>query len=159
MIMTKPKRRIIKDLPVGHVNISSVDWKEKALAAEPTGKGNLLCIDGFFGRMFRSCAECVDDELDEYVRMYNESCRRFDEDPAHECYEVQSWNDLYCLHGLIPSIAGDEWGYTNTEDYRVDMEFETKLIEQGEYYELFGEKYYIYFPRDYCVPSPCYKEV
>ena len=72
--MVKPKRRIIKDLPVGHINITSVDWKEKALAAEPTGKGNLLCIDGFFGRMFRSCAECVDDELNEYVRMYNESC-------------------------------------------------------------------------------------
>jgi len=155
-----PKRRaIIKDVPVAHICLDGIDWKQKAVAAEPTGKGDLLCIDGWFGRMFRSCEECVRDELDEYVQMYRESCARLDEDPAHVCYEVQNWNDLYYLHGLMPCVAGDEWGYTNTEDYRVNMEFCVEYINSGTYYELFGEPYLIYTPKDGCYPDPCYKEV
>ena len=156
----RPKSHVIvKDIPVAHINLDGIDWKQKAVAAEPTGKGDLLCIDGWFGRMFRSCRECVEDELDEYVRMYNEMCARLDEDPAHEYYEVLSWNDLYYLHGLMPSIAGDEWGYTNTDDYRVDMDFRIEYIDHGEYYELFGEPYIVYYPYDWCTPDACYKEV
>lgn len=156
----RSERKPIKivDLPCGSIE----RWpnaKEQASCAEKTGKGDLLVIDGFLGRMFRSDEGCVRDELNEFIRRYNESCMRLDEDPAGEYFEVMNWNDLYTLHGLIPNIAGDMFGYTNSEDYRVDLAFDVRMVEDGEFTERFGEKYLYYEPMEFCLPDPCYKEV
>lgn len=134
-------------------------YREKALAAEPTGKGDVLIVDGFFGRMFRSHPDCVDDELDEFVRQYNEMCQKLDEDPAHEFFEVLSYNDLYYLHGIVPGYAQGSWGWTNTDDYRVNLEFDRKFVEDNDWAELFGEGFYYYCPKEFCVPDPCFMEV
>ena len=149
-------------MQIGRILLSKIDndmAKKKAIAAEPTGKGDLLIIDGFFGRMFRSDEGCVRDELDEYCRQYNEICRRLEEDPAHEYYEVLNYNDLYGLHGIIPSVAGNLYGYTNSEDYSVDLKFDIQYITEGEWVDMFGEPYLYYQPYEWCYPDPCYMEV
>lgn len=156
------KLRRTVSIPLGRVLLSTIDEKmakEKAMAAEPTGKGNLLVVDGFFGRMFRSDEGCVRDEIDEFCREYNEMCRQLDEDPAHQYVEVLSWNDLYRLHGIIPAVAQDVWGYTNSEDYRVHMQFEFTYVTEGKWAELFGEPFLLYEPREQCYPEPGYMEV
>ena len=154
-------KRSIKIVPMMVLKpMQSINYHEKAIAAEPTGKGEVLCIEGFFGRMFRSDPGCVRDELDKYSEKYREICDRYDEDPAHEYYEVLNWNDLYYLHGIIPSIAGGNWGYTNTPDYRCsDIVFDSEYVEDGEWYDMFGEAYFYYNPREYSVPMECYMEV
>ena len=166
MIKTVPRKII--PMQVGRTLITTgfrsslfdeVHMKQKAVCAEPTGKGNLLILDAYFGRMFRSDEGCVRDELDEYCRLYYELCRKLDEDPAHQYYEVLSWNELYSLHGIIPSIAGDSFGYTNTDDYRVELDFDVGLITDGEWVEKLGEPFLCYQPFEWCYPNPCYMEV
>ena len=159
--MIATTQRKIVPMQIGSIMLSKIDEKlarQKALAAEPTGKGDLLIIDGFFGRMFRSDEGCVRDEIDEFCRQYDEMCRQLDEDPAHEYVEVLSWNDLYRLHGIIPGIAQDQWGYANSEDYRVHMKFEIKYVTEGPWVDLFGEPFLFYEPREQCYPDPCYLE-
>lgn len=159
--MARTAHRKIVPMQMGFITLSKIDEKlarQKALAAEPTGKGNLLIIDGFFGRMFRSDEGCVRDELDEYCRQYTENCRRLDEDPAHEYYEVLSWNDLYALHGIIPGMVQDQWGYANSDDYRVELSFNIDYITEGKWVDLLGEPYLIYYPMEWCYPDPCYLE-
>ena len=137
-----------------------INYREKAIYAEPTGKGDLLIVEGFFGRQFRSEQGCVDEELDRYSEMYRELCRRYDEDPAKEYCEVQSWNELYFLHGIIPNVAGGNWGYANTPDYRVqDIDWDRRMVTDGEWREMFGEDFYYYCPKPYCVPYDYYLEV
>ena len=160
--VNKPKLRKTVMMPVGQVLLSKIDEKMakvKAAAAEPTGKGDLLIIDGFFGRMFRSDEGCVRDELNEFCRQYNEMCRQLDEDPAHQYFECMNWNDLYALHGVIPSIVGDQWGYSNSEDYRVEMDFQVSFVTDNDWVEKFGEPYLYYEPYEWCYPDPCYLEV
>lgn len=160
--METVRKTKVVPMQIGRILLSRIDSdmaKRKAIAAEPTGKGNLLVIDGFFGRMFRSDEGCVRDELDEYCRQYNEICRRLEEDPAHEYYEVLNYNDLYGLHGIIPSVAGNLYGYTNSEDYSVDLKFDIEYITEGEWVDKFGEPYLYYQPKEWCYPDPCYMEV
>ena len=160
MIRTAPRK--IVQMQMGQIMLSKIDSdlaRKKAVAAEPTGKGDLLIIDGFFGRMFRSDEGCVRDELDEFCREYNEYCRRLDEDPAGEYFEVMNWNDLYSLHGIIPSIAGNQWGYSNSEEYRVEMGFRVDYVTEGEWVKKLGEPYLYYEPYEWCYPDPCYMEV
>lgn len=137
-----------------------VSYREKALAAEPTGKGDVLCIEGFFGRIFRSDPDCVKDELEQYSQRYIEMCEKSDEDPAHKYYEVMNWNDLYYLHNVVPSIAGGCWGYTTSDDWRVpSIDWDMEYVEKGEWFEMFGEPYFYYNPKQYSVPFECYLEV
>lgn len=160
--MENRRKGKVVPMQIGRILLSKIDddmAKKKAVAAEPTGKGDLLVIDGFFGRMFRSDEGCVRDELDEYCRQYNEICKRLEEDPAHEYYEVLNYNDLYGLHGIIPSVAGNLYGYTNSEDYSVDLKFDIEYITEGEWVDKFGEPYLYYQPKEWCYPDPCYMEV
>lgn len=130
-------------------------FKNKAKYAEPTGKGDLLIIEGYFGRMFRSAEKSVRKELREYCDQYKELCRRFDEDPAKQYYEVLAWNELYNRHTITPSVAGDEWGYRNSDDYRVELDFYIQLHTSGPWVERLGEAYLYYEPYEWCPPFPC----
>ena len=150
----------IRDIPVLTPNFYAVvNGKEKATYAEPTGKGNLLIVEGFFGRMFRSSEECVRRELKEFSEKNDYYCRLNDEDPRHEFYEVLSWNDLYELHGLIPTYGGNLWGYTNSEDYRTDILWDIEMVTSGMWAEQFGEPFLLYSPREGSYPMECYLEV
>lgn len=134
-------------------------FKNKTIYAEPTGTGNLLVVDGFFGRMIRASEKFVRDKIDEYCEEYKTICKRLDEDPAAQYFEVMSYNDLYYKLHLIPSIVGDQWGYTNSEDYRVNLKFYIHLFTDGPWVERFHEQFLYFVPYEYCSPDPCYLEV
>lgn len=152
------KARIVDMMVAGPMSEATI--RKKAVSAEPTGKGDLLVVNGWTGRMFRSEEGCVRDELEEFNRKYQEDCRRLDEDPAHEYYEVTNWGDLYCLHGIIPMEGSSHEGWTNDEDHRVaSIDFDCYMVTEGEWVERLGEPYLYYCPRDYCLPDPCYMEV
>lgn len=159
VIVPQKRLRKIKPLVVAKPR-SDVDWVRKAELAEPTGMGDILCIEGYFGRPFRSDPELVDDILCEFADMHDRMCQRFDEaEDGQKQYEVMCWNDLYRMLNLIPSTAGDQYGYVNSEDYRVDgIDFETKWIDQGEWVDCFREPFYYFRPKDGCGPDPCYLE-
>ena len=160
-----PKFYEVRDIPYLVPNYQALmDFKAKAVAAEPTGKGNLLVMEGFFGRLFRSSEECVRKELKEYKEKYERLCRMFDEDPAHEYVEVMNWNELYELHGLFPTIAGNLYGYTNTEAYRTDILWTIEMVTPshqllGEWAEKFGEPFLYYYPNEGSQPESWYLEV
>ena len=150
----------VRDIPYLTPNFEALmDFKSKALAAEPTGKGNLLVMEGYFGRLFRSSEECVRKELKEYKEKYEKLCQMFDEDPAHEYVEVINWNDLYALHGILPTIAGNLYGYTNTEDYRTDIYWTIEMVTEGEWVKKFGEPFLYYYPNEGSQPESWYLEV
>lgn len=154
----RPKARIVDMMVAGPMSEGTI--RKKAVSAEPTGKGDLLVVNGWTGRMFRSDEGCVRDELKEFNRKYLEDCARYDEDPAHMYCEVMNWNDLYYLHGLIPIEGGDHEGWTNSEDYRVSsIDFNCKMVTEGDWVNLLGEPYLYYSPKEWCYPDPCYMEV
>ena len=156
----KPIRRI-KVLAVARPKLET-DWFKKAELAEPTGMGDTLCIEGYFGRVFRSDRQLVEEILAEQCDMYDRMCERFDKAKENEkeaVMEVLCWNDLYRMLNLIPSIAGDSYGYVNSPDYRVSaMDFDTKWCDQGEWVDCFREPFFYFNPKPFCVPDPCYLE-
>lgn len=137
-------------------------WLKKAQYAEVTGLGEHLCIEGYFGRIFRSDPALIEEALCEYGDMYQRMCNRYDEAPENnkaDVAEVMCWNDLYRMLNLIPSIAGDQYGYVNSEDYRIDaMDFDTKEVDQGEWVDLFREPFYYFAPKPGSYPDPWYLE-
>lgn len=136
------------------------DWKKKAKYAEPTGMGDLLCYETWFGRIFRSDEDFVRDVVAEFCEEYKEMCMKMDEDPAHQYFEVTSYDDLFNMLHLMPGYGPEGWGYSNTEDYRVNLEFDILRHTVGSsLYEKFGEDVLTITPRDYCAPDPCYLEV
>lgn len=100
---------------------------------EETGKGQLLCYLGYSGRFFRSDEGCVRDEIDYFIDEYNKSCERYDADPANEYEEALSLNDLYYLLGVTDSYFGHQWVYPNTEEYRVHLKINVKLLKKEDF--------------------------
>ena len=134
--------------------------KELLQTIESTGRGNDLCYEFYLGRLFRDDAESCRDNCLEYSRIYRESCERLDEDPAHAYYEVQNFNDLYKMIGIRPSGAGDSFGYTNDDEWRVSsIDWDFEWVESGPMADEFGEKIFFFGPREYCVPQQYYREV
>jgi hypothetical protein len=83
---------------------------------EQTGYGNLLCIEGYSGRIFRSSKEAVDNAIAEL----ND---RFDHG------EYLSLNDFYDLLGIVGTHFGDQFGWPANPDY-IDspIVMETNLV-------------------------------
>lgn len=72
------------------------------VVAEETGKGDLLCFEGYSGRWFRSSKQAVQEAMRELQKC------------IEEC-EYVSFNDLYDLLGLEKTHFGEEYGWINTE--------------------------------------------
>lgn len=164
------KIRQVKPLLVIEPNISRIDYKAKAVAAEPTGTGDTLCLDELFPRLFRADIKFVEKMLLEYQNEYAQMCRRMNEDlemqrqagidpPLPHYYEVLNYNDLYNKLLLIPSPIGDAWGYTNSEDYQVDLSFDYYFHTDDEYSKRYGEPVFTFCPRIGAYPDPCYLDV
>ena len=137
-------------------------FKTKLQTIEDTGYGNLLCYEDYGARIFLSSEEEVRAGVKRFVDNYNRMCRMFDEDPKHEYFEVMNWNDLYHELHIVESFFGNTWGYSNNEEYRVDLQFNIYLIENtvGTYFQNMADKVLIIEPLDqYCVPFDFYMEV
>jgi hypothetical protein len=71
--------------------------------AEETGKGNLLCFDGYSGRWFRSNEDAVVQAIKAFSDMVKAG-------------GYVSWNDLFRLYGIEESHFGFQWGYPSDGD-------------------------------------------
>lgn len=114
------------------------------VSVENTGHGNLLCLDGYSGRYFRSSKEAVDDAI---AILNDEYCQG----------EYLSFNDLYRLWGIGETHFGNQFGWPGSEDYHCGViRFKTTLVENCEEY---GEDIYIIEPEWGCYPMECWMEV
>ena len=72
--------------------------------AEETGKGDLLCYEGYSGRWFRSNKKAVEEAEREFSNWFKEG-------------EYLCLNDFYDLLGIETTIFGNQFGYAASEDY------------------------------------------
>ncbi len=102
--------------------------------AEETGKGKLLCYDGYSGRWFRSNEEAVVKAIKVFSDMVKAG--------GGVC-----WNDLFTLYGIEESHFGFQWGYPACgEDFGYNYEdgvpmyvtriFDDKYMEDVLYIDL-----------------------
>lgn len=116
MKLRKPEKEIIKCI------------------AEETGKGNLLCFDGYSGRWFRSNEDAVVKAIKTFSDMVKAG-------------GYVSWNDLFKLYGIEESHFGFQWGYPSYDegfgyDYSegvpmyVSRVFDDKYMEDVLYIDL-----------------------
>lgn len=152
--------RTIIDIPQGHFYRDLVNGAVR-ISVEETGKGDLLCYEAYGGRFFRSSEKAVRKAVDTFVKNYERACRMQDEDPAHMYVEVFNFNDLYSLLGIVPSHFGEHWGYTNAEDYRVNLRFDITLVDQltESYFERIREPVLVIELNYDCYPMESYMEV
>ena len=114
---------------------------------EITGNGNLLCYEGFFGRWFRSSEDCVREAVDKFMQLYAEG-------------NYINYNDLYSLLNIAVTHAGNEYGYSPSEDYRCNMEFDIVRVPEDENFEGMKEEVLVLEPAGrYSYPFDCYMEV
>ncbi len=114
---------------------------------EITGNGNLLCYEGFFGRWFRSSEVCVREAIAKFVDLYEQG-------------NYLNYNDLYSLFNIAVTHVGNEYGYSASEDYKCDLEFDITRIPADENFEGMNEEVLVIEPAgNYCYPFDCYMEV
>ena len=106
------------------------------VVAEITGRGDLLCFEGYSGRWFRSSEEAVREAMDRFEEHVKEN-------------EYIPFNDLYDLLGIEQSHFGYEYGYLNTEyddnieagdepiRYEINVVFEEKKGEDVLYLDIY----------------------
>lgn len=88
---------------------------------EITGKGDLLCLEGYSGRWFRSTKEAVE-EAQEMVKV------------MHEEGQYISMNDYYGLLGISMTQFGNEFGWPSNKDYCEDiLSFTNTYLEASEW--------------------------
>lgn len=139
----KPRARMI---PIPAKQVAEIE-KSFRPTIEITGNGNLLCYEGFFGRWFRSSENCVREAMDKFMQLYAEG-------------NYINYNDLYSLLNIAVTHAGNEYGYSPSEDYRCDMEFDIVRIPEDENFEGMHEEVLVLEPAGrYSYPIDCYMEV
>jgi len=103
-----------EDLAVVNNAIDDVDEDKEAHikymvkagpSVEETGRGDLLCFEGFSGRWFRSSEEDVKRAVSMFRRRFLNG-------------EYLSLNDLYDLLGIERTRFGNTWGWANDPDYQ-----------------------------------------
>lgn len=109
---------------------------------ERTGNGDLLCLEGYSGRIFRSSKEAVDRAIEELTN-------RFDEG------EYVCLNDLYKLLGIEVTHFGHQFGWPANPDY-----CDGPLLIEAEYIENpDGYDEPLYCIDIYTYPMECWLEV
>lgn len=117
--------------------------------AEETGNGDLLCIEGYSGRMFRSSMSAVDDALARFNQRYLTG-------------EYMCLNDLYHYLGILETHFGWQYGWPASDDYleffrdEGGIMFETTLIEDPKD---FTEPVYCIDIRSEHYPMECWLEI
>lgn len=82
----------------------TVDKTWKSQTIEDTGKGKLLCIEGYSGRLFWSSEEAVKKAIDDFNYLYRRD--------QYVCL-----NDFYELLGIETSHFGHQYGWVYNSDY------------------------------------------
>ena len=85
----------------------SVEW---------TGRGTLLCFEGYSGRLFYSSKEAVEAAEDAFNRLYE------------EC-NCACLNDLHRLLGISETYFGSQYGWSRKSDYYGEDPIEIHNVE------------------------------
>lgn len=93
---------------------------------EQTGKGNLLCFEGYGGRIFRSSYDAVKEDIALFVEKYYNG-------------EYVSLNDLYAQLGLIQTTFGSQYGWSPSEEYKVTLRFNLEMAEPDEISDVYAK--------------------
>ena len=126
---------------------------------EYTGSGDQLCYDAWGGRWFRASIEAVNEGIRFIQEAYVDSIQDIEENSGYG--KLLNYNDLYNVWNISDTLPGGLWGWSPSEDWRVDMTFETTLVEVGEHElaDKMGESIYIIEPGANSLPIECYMEV
>lgn len=112
-------------------------------SVEETGRGDVLCLEDYSGRWFRSSEEAVRRAALEFKKMHD--------DGLYICF-----NDLYALLGIVETKFGYDYGFPANSDY-----CDEQLIIDIDYYEgvtdRFGEPVLVLTIQSY--PMECWQEV
>lgn len=117
------------------------------VSVEETGNGDILCLDSFSGRWFRSSIEAVRKAQDEFNAEY-----------ATDQY--LSLNDLYRRYGIQETFFGYQYGWPakSSEYYDGPITFENHILASGEFHDIPEEVIIIEFAYgEY--PMECWMEV
>lgn len=144
-IVDKPEvKKVIKQvLP------TKEEFKHQTI--EETGNGDLLCIDGYSGRIFRSSQDAVVDAQDKLNEMY------IDPDCGYCCL-----NDYYRFLGIEETQFGWQHGWANTEEEyypNEPIEFSNELVSADAPGNNFGEPIFCIDLQEYWYPMECWMEV
>jgi hypothetical protein len=105
---------------------------------EDTGYGDMLCMEGYSGRLFYSSMRAVNDALRKWSKRFKEG-------------DNVSFNDLYDLLNIVQTGFGHQWGYLASYDwYKYDSGISYKCYLRYDE-DLKSDVYYIdilTFPMD-----------
>ena len=117
---------------------------------EETGYGNVLCIEGYSGRLFRSSMEHVDEAIMKFKDYFR----------GNYCC---SMNDFYRFLGIEETLFGWQYGYVNNEEWFYDeegLDIKAHLIPVNEQVnpDPYNEDIYVidFDPGSY--PMECWQE-
>ena len=111
---------VLKDL-TKEVNkeyvIENIPTKTAGPCVEETGRGDLLCFEGYSGRWFRSSETAVSAALTRFKQRW-------------ESGEYLNLNDLYAELGISSTHFGNEYGWANNADYYdCNIDISTDIVE------------------------------
>lgn len=123
-------------------------------SVEKTGNGDLLCLEGYSGRWFRSSKEACLEAQKKLQDQYSET-------------GYAGMNDYYTYLKISESQFGSDWGWSTGSDlYGPEIEFDNTYIEPDEFKDdWFGPEgknieepvFVLEFPY-YWYPMQCYLE-
>lgn len=113
---------------------------------EETGNGDLLCFEGYSGRIFRSSKEAVDEAIQKLDDMFLEE--------KYCCF-----NDFYRFLGIEQTHFGHQYGWANAEDWYEDLplDFQPFILPADAEGNEFGED--VYMIDLFTYPMECWQEV
>lgn len=102
---------------------------EKPVSVEDTGKGDILCLESFTGRWFKSSVEEVE-----------EACRMLDQ-IYHHGFEEKGYcsvcvNELYSLLGIQTTYLGDALFWSNDVNGE-HITYANYFVDWGEYGQVY----------------------
>lgn len=149
LVANRDKFKKVADKPevkkiVGKLYPEKKEFKHQTI--EETGNGDLLCFEGYSGRIFRSSKEAVD-----------EAIRKLDDMFLEEKYCC--FNDFYRFLGIEQTHFGHQYGWVNAEDWyeNLPLDFQPFILPADAEGNEFGED--VYMIDLFTYPMECWQEV
>lgn len=131
---------------------------KKGQTIEETGKGDVLCIEAFSGRIFRSSPEAVIEAQSQLIDQLLEDSELGDA----VVHGSACMNDYYRYLGIEESQFGWEYGWVNDEDWfykNEPIQFSNELISADAPGNQYGEPVYVTEIEEDWFPIQCWYEI
>lgn len=100
------------------------DEKTKPVSVEETGFGDVLCLESFSGRWFRSSVESVEQACHDLDTIYKH-------DMEEKGYSARTLNELYFLLGIQTTYFGEKVIWCNEQNGE-DIIFANQFVDWGD---------------------------